>query len=362
MLTAAIYLVNLNSLPTDAVHREPSSSSNNLLSNRQGYSPDYSSTFSLARVELPPSFGAEFARAHRPPFQSNAADQHGDSGAHSTDMMDGTEPVVATRRQSTSRDDTTGGAVEDASASATGAAETSENEGGAGGNGDDEADSTSTADSSPHEAAENTHNPFLERHHSQLQAMQDLFERRQLAPHQHQHHQQQVPASQELNPIAIGLDAPFGLPPFDGGGGVGVDGMRAPKVMGGPMDPGPLAFGLNPLPHLLGFPGSGAPFEGPQRGDQSAHSNSHASSLAQGSETDSTSVGGGAAGQKVWPKIFRFTDGRINLSDFEKQKKIRLSNKHNSDSNHIETPPIMFDNRPLKRKSFLILHGGIFAR
>lgn len=226
-------------------------------------------------------------------------------------------------------------------------------------------------DSEEAAAAENSENPFMERHHSQLQAMQDLFERRQLAqqqpppPHQHQHHQQQVPASQELSPLSIGLDTPFGMAPF---AGVAHDGPgQGPKMVGGPDGDtsggmGPLAFGLNPLPHLLGFPGA-APFDGPQRGDQSAHSNSHAASMAQGSETDATSVGGagGGGGQKIWPKIFRFTDGRINLSDFEKQKKIRLSNKHNAE-NHIETPPIMFDNRPLKRKSFLILHGGIFSR
>lgn len=234
---------------------------------------------------------------------------------------------------------------------------------------DDGSDQPGLVDNSQ-EAAENNQNPFMERHHSQLQAMQDLFERRQLAPHQHQHHQQQVPASQELNPISIGLDAhPFGpMSPF---GGHPVDGPAAPKALamnqadggGGPMDgPHPLQFGLNPLPHMLGFPGAAPPpFEGPQRGDQSAHSNSH-SSLAQGSETDSTSVGGGGGGQRVWPKIFKFTDGRINLSDFEKQKKIRLSAKHNSENHVVETPPIMFDNRPLKRKSFLILHGGIFSR
>jgi len=197
-------------------------------------------------------------------------------------------------------------------------------------------------------------NIFMDNHNSQLQAMHDLFERRQLNNHQLQ-------SSQELNPISIGLDPgagpPFGLPPFPV---PNHDNSAAKPPMAGidNIDQGlgpSLPFGLNPLPHLLGFQSS--TFEGPQRGDQSAHSNQHA--VMPGAESD------GAAGssQKVWPKIFRFTDGRINLSEFEKQKKIRLSNKnqHNTE-NHIESAPIIFDGRQLRRKSFLILHGGIYSR
>lgn len=234
-------------------------------------------------------------------------------------------------------------------------------------NEDDSNQPESSIDSDQHDeaVADNSHevpdrNILLDNHNSQLQAMHNMFERRQLNNHQLQ-------SSQELSPISIGLDpvsgagSPFNLPPFP-----------VPNHEGGPHSPVPhskpalanpdnldqglgpsLPFGLNPLPHLLGF--QSPPFDGPQRGDQSAHSNHHTSM----SSTDSES----ASGQKVWPKIFRFTDGRINLSDFEKQKKIRLSskNQHNTE-NHIESAPIMFDGRQLKRKSFLILHGGVFSR
>lgn len=53
-----------------------------------------------------------------------------------------------------------------------------------------------------------------------------------------------------------------------------------------------------------------------------------------------------------WPKIFKFTDGRSNLYEFEKQKKqnkIKFSSK--------ET---YFDH--ISRDSFLILHGGTYAQ
>lgn len=59
--------------------------------------------------------------------------------------------------------------------------------------------------------------------------------------------------------------------------------------------------------------------------------------------------------QKQWPKIFRFTDGRASLSDFEREKKLYSRNNH-----HQLDAPIIFEGRQLKRKSFLILHGGIF--
>lgn len=52
-----------------------------------------------------------------------------------------------------------------------------------------------------------------------------------------------------------------------------------------------------------------------------------------------------------WPKIFKFTDGRANLSEFEKQKKhgkIKFSSKD-----------AFFDN--ISRDSFLILHGGTYT-
>lgn len=54
------------------------------------------------------------------------------------------------------------------------------------------------------------------------------------------------------------------------------------------------------------------------------------------------------AGTK-WPKIFKFTDGRINLNDFERDKKfgkIKFPNDNYYDE--------------IRRDSFLILHGGAY--
>lgn len=243
------------------------------------------------------------------------------------------------------------------------------------------------------EAMENSHdspdrNVFMNSHNTHLRAMRDMFERRHLDHNNNnnnRHHLRQQAAagnplqsSQELNPISIGLDpgSPFNMPPFPMGPNDGASPppaaplppmgvhMKSPMSNADNLDGqlGPtLPFGLNPLPHLLGFQSSA--FDGPQRGDQSAHSNHHAAAAPQ-PDTEmagGTSAGGAVgSGQKSWPKIFRFTDGRINLSDFEKQKKIRLSNKNQHGENHIESAPLMFDGRPLKRKSFLILHGGVF--
>nr|XP_027204330.1 putative uncharacterized protein DDB_G0286901 isoform X2 [Dermatophagoides pteronyssinus] len=54
-----------------------------------------------------------------------------------------------------------------------------------------------------------------------------------------------------------------------------------------------------------------------------------------------------------WPKIFRFTDGRINLHDFEREKKrSRIKFSHKMGKSHA-----LFN---IKRDSFLILHGGTF--
>lgn len=52
-----------------------------------------------------------------------------------------------------------------------------------------------------------------------------------------------------------------------------------------------------------------------------------------------------------WPKIFKFTDGRVNLSDFEKQKKHEKI-KFSSSDNYLDN---------ISRVSFLILHGGTFS-
>ena len=52
-----------------------------------------------------------------------------------------------------------------------------------------------------------------------------------------------------------------------------------------------------------------------------------------------------------WPKIFKFTDGRINLNDFEKDKKLGRIKFMKKDP--------AFDN--VRRDSFLILHGGTYS-
>jgi len=53
-----------------------------------------------------------------------------------------------------------------------------------------------------------------------------------------------------------------------------------------------------------------------------------------------------------WPKIFKFTDGRANLFEFEKQK------KHNKIK--FMSKETYFDN--ISRYSFLILHGGTYTQ
>ena len=53
-----------------------------------------------------------------------------------------------------------------------------------------------------------------------------------------------------------------------------------------------------------------------------------------------------------WPKIFKFSDGRINLYEFEKDKKIgRIKFSKDEDP--------LFDG--VRRDSFLILHGGTYS-
>lgn len=209
-----------------------------------------------------------------------------------------------------------------------------------------------------------TNSLYIDQHKSRLRAMHDLFERRFLSGPQ-----QTMTASQELSPISMGIDpvsgmaSPFQMSPFQGvvpnqppDHSQPVGPVPKPPLANAEQGMGPsLPFPLGQLPQLLGF--HNQPFDGPQRGDQSAHSNFH---TPMPSAVESEQQGSGLV--KTWPKIFRFTDGRINLSDFEKQKKIRLSAKNHETDNHIESAPIMFDGRQLKRKSFLILHGGIFSK
>lgn len=60
----------------------------------------------------------------------------------------------------------------------------------------------------------------------------------------------------------------------------------------------------------------------------------------------------GSGNPMRWPKIFKFTDGRINLFDFEKDKKIGRIKFAPEDP--------LFDG--VRRDSFLILHGGTYSR
>lgn len=55
----------------------------------------------------------------------------------------------------------------------------------------------------------------------------------------------------------------------------------------------------------------------------------------------------------VWPKIFRFTDGRTNLHDFEREKKRSRIKFNQKKMNALYN---------IKRESFLILHGGTFSQ
>lgn len=190
---------------------------------------------------------------------------------------------------------------------------------------------------------------FLSQHEARLKAMEDMFEKRQNRLQQ---------SSQELNPISIGLEPPtFGPKMVQNGASLGTPNL-------------PFAFGQ--LPHLLGLQG---PMGGVGRPAAGAPPTSPLSSLpVDGSDADERNTGEdenggeppqlepriGPGGQKIWPKIFRFTDGRANLADFERQKKIRLSNLSHNGDDQIDPAPVIFDGRPLKRRSFLILHGGIF--
>lgn len=193
---------------------------------------------------------------------------------------------------------------------------------------------------------------FLSQHQARLKAMEDMFEKRQNRMQQ---------SSQELNPISIGLGPPTGFGPKMG--------LQSPASLGTPN----LPFAFGQLPHLLGLQGPSSPSGGVSGAPPPPPSSLAMPAVDGGSDADERISGEdengdppqlepriGPGGQKIWPKIFRFTDGRANLADFERQKKIRLSNLSHNGDNQIDPAPIIFDGRPLKRRSFLILHGGIF--
>lgn len=110
----------------------------------------------------------------------------------------------------------------------------------------------------------------------------------------------------------------------------------------GPFIPGPVNPQLNP---------QSAPYNG-ENGFQRRRltTNSvHDNTLGYGYPSYTYYKGEDEAATK-WPKIFKFTDGRVNLSDFERSKKlgkIKFTKKND-----------YFDD--IRRDSFLILHGGAY--
>lgn len=60
-------------------------------------------------------------------------------------------------------------------------------------------------------------------------------------------------------------------------------------------------------------------------------------------------------GHMQYPKIFRFNEERVNIEDFDRQKKIRFYNLNKKEQNELLEP------ENVKRNELLILHGGIFT-
>lgn len=60
-------------------------------------------------------------------------------------------------------------------------------------------------------------------------------------------------------------------------------------------------------------------------------------------------------GHNQYPKIFRFNEERINIEDFDREKKLRFYKLSKSGQNEVLEP------ENVKRDQLLILHGGIFT-
>ncbi|GFS84576.1 uncharacterized protein NPIL_179621 [Nephila pilipes] len=60
-------------------------------------------------------------------------------------------------------------------------------------------------------------------------------------------------------------------------------------------------------------------------------------------------------GHKRYPKIFRFNEERVNIEEFDRQKKLRFYSLGKEDQNELSEP------EHVKRDQLLILHGGIFT-
>ncbi|XP_035209883.1 uncharacterized protein LOC118184328 [Stegodyphus dumicola] len=63
----------------------------------------------------------------------------------------------------------------------------------------------------------------------------------------------------------------------------------------------------------------------------------------------------GLLSHKRYPKIFRFNEERINIEDFDKEKKLKYLTLSKSGRNEVQE----HDN--VKREQLLILHGGVFT-
>lgn len=193
---------------------------------------------------------------------------------------------------------------------------------------------------------------FLEQHQTHLKQLEDMFEKRQSSDRRRLVRPLQQ-SGQMLNPTLLGMNPP----PVVGHFG------QHPKMVNNPaagLGTPNLPFAFGQLPHLLGLQGP-SPGLGPV-GPVGAVEGEEGVSEDENGTPPEIEPRIGPGGQKIWPKIFRFTDGRANLAEFERQKKVRLSQMSNNGENQIDAAPIIFDGRPLKRRSFLILHGGIFAR
>lgn len=137
---------------------------------------------------------------------------------------------------------------------------------------------------------------------------------------------------QALNPDFFNLfDAPFNP--------IGANGF--PGVNNGPNDVGDNLFQRRRLS-----------LNGPPPGNEISHNS--LSPVGAGYPNYNYYAGGEEPESSAakWPKIFKFTDGRINLYDFEKDKKIgRIKFSKGEDP--------LFDG--VRRDSFLILHGGTYS-
>lgn len=190
--------------------------------------------------------------------------------------------------------------------------------------------------------------------------------------------QNQIQTIEELNPISLGIeggerDNVFSLsqlasPQTNNQNSDTID--QANNLNQSPIIP----FNLSPVPQLLGFQSPTYETTASIKQDDQPNIAPLISANLVSQDTGALGVSNEAGNaeqelgssqqvvtDKDWPKIFKFTDGRANLSEFEREKKVRLSKSHLIDKNNQIDSQVIFDGRPIRRKSFLILHGGILS-